>query len=66
MVLSAVCSIFSRNVSVVSASTSAPRALTSTTLLMALSNSGAYVPNAMTSVPGSMREMVPCFSSPDA
>ena len=66
MVLSAVCSIFSRNVSVVSASTSAPRALTSTTLLMALSNSGAYVPNAMTSVPGSMREIVPCFSSPDA
>ena len=40
MVLSAVCSIFSQNVSVVSASTSAPRALTSTTLLMALSNSG--------------------------
>ena len=66
MVLSAVCSIFSRNVSVVSASTSAPRAFTSTTLLMALSNRGIYVAAAITGVPSSIREIVPCFSSPEA
>ena len=41
IMLSAVCPIFSRKSSVVRASTSAPRALTSTTLLMALSNRGA-------------------------
>ncbi|SCJ49949.1 Uncharacterised protein [uncultured Blautia sp.] len=40
-VASAVFSIFSRKSSVVRASTSAPRAFTSTTLLMALSKRGA-------------------------
>ena len=52
--------------SVVRASTDAPRACTSTTLLRALSNSGIYVATAMTGVPGWIREIVPCFSSPEA
>ena len=58
--------IRSAPVSVVRASTRAPRACTSTTLLMALSNRGIYVAAAITGVPSSIREMVPCFSSPEA
>ena len=46
--------------------TSAPRALTSFTLLISLSNSSFQLARATTRVPSSMREMVPCFSSPAA
>ena len=46
--------------------TSAPRALTSFTLLISLSNSWFQLASATTRVPSSMREMVPCFSSPAA
>ena len=51
---------------VVMPTTSAPRAFTSFTLLISLSNRSPQLARATTRVPSSMREMVPCFSSPAA
>lgn len=52
--------------SMVTAITKAPLAFTSTILLMVFWNRSGWVAKATTSVPSSIREIVPCFSSPAA
>ena len=50
--------------SVVKVKTTAPRALTSFTLLTIFSNKVSFVARATTSVFSSIKEIVPCFNSP--
>jgi hypothetical protein len=62
MMLSDAWATSSRPLVVVTVSISAPRDRTSTILLTVFSTSVRYDAMAMTSVPSSMSEMVPCLS----
>ena len=56
--------VLERRPSLASRTTVAPRVRTSATLAIIFSHSGVRVATATTTVPGSMRAMGPCLSSP--